>query len=96
MATCVKLVSPQQPEICEKPKHAAFCVGIFINVWIPCTVNMQHSVSCQYPNSFETSLHSNFSNNLFHMKSHIQLQFSVSAPESCMLGCVLLDCSGTK
>ena len=53
-------------------------------------------ICIKYPNfSNKTSLHSNFPNNLFHMKSHISFS-SVSACESCMLGCVLLDCNGIK
>ena len=53
-------------------------------------------ICIKYPNlSDKTSLHTNFPDNLFHMKSHISYSY-VSACESCMLGCVPLDCNGIK
>ena len=45
----------------------------------------------------KTSLHNNFSNDLFHMGRNVTFHAVLcSAPELCMLNWVLLDCNGTK
>ena len=70
--------------------------------WLTCSIllDLPLSMICiciKCPNLFnKTSLHSNFPNNLFHIKKPYFMQFSVSACESCMLHCVLLDCNGIK
>ena len=72
------------------------------HAWLTCSIllDLPLSVICiciKCSNLLnKTSLHSNFPNNLFHIKKPYFMQFSVSACESCTLGCVLLDCNGIK
>ena len=81
-------------------KESRLTCGSCAQLMCSILLDLPLSVICiciKCPNSFKTSLHNNFSNNLFHMKSDINfMQFSTSACESYTLQSPLLDCNGIK